>query len=100
MSLAYAYAICFCVGVRQAAVLVTNDVRDIEKGSGMSAEKRLLPASILFGVLWAVGMIWWSERDAISILIWLIGGLLAGVLWYYAMRWWLRWWERRSHSRP
>jgi hypothetical protein len=62
----------------------------------MNPEKRLLLASIAFAVLWALGMIWWSDRSPVSIIIWLIGGVLIGVLWYYAMRWFMRWWEGRS----
>jgi hypothetical protein len=62
----------------------------------MNPERRLLLASIAFAVLWALGMIWWSDRSPASIIIWLIGGVLIGVLWYYAMRWFMRWWKGRS----
>jgi hypothetical protein len=57
----------------------------------MSSEARLVPASIVFAVLWTVGMIFWSGHDTVSIVILTVGGAVAGVMWFFLMRAFTRW---------
>jgi hypothetical protein len=66
----------------------------------MTPQTRLVLASVLFAVLWTLGMIWWTGTETANIVALSIGGTVAGVLWYFAMRWWIRWWENRRTSRP
>ena len=48
-------------------------------------------SSVLFAILWAVWMIWWSGNFGIvNIVIFTIGGAIAGWLWFLAMRWYFR----------
>jgi hypothetical protein len=54
----------------------------------MTPQARLVWASILFAVLWTLGMIWWTGTQTANIVITSIGGVLVGVVWYFAMRWW------------
>ena len=55
----------------------------------MTSSNSLVFSSVLFAVLWALGMIWWTGTETLNIVMFVIAGALAGVLWYFAMRWWL-----------
>jgi hypothetical protein len=61
----------------------------------MPDKNRLITASVFFGVVWAIGMIWWTGISVASVIIWSVGGAVAGVLWYFAMKWWM---TRRGSS--
>ncbi|HYN00633.1 MAG TPA: hypothetical protein VET25_12865 [Aestuariivirgaceae bacterium] len=57
----------------------------------------LLRSSILFAVLWTVGMIVWdSPIDLAKIIIWIIGGAVAGAVWYWLMGLWYKHFGRRN----
>ena len=48
-------------------------------------------SSVMFAVLWASWMVWWSGNFAIAnIVILAICGGIAGWLWFLAMRWYFR----------
>jgi hypothetical protein len=51
----------------------------------MDSEARLKIASILFAVLWAAGMIWWTGIDIANVVMFTVGGAVAGVIWYFCM---------------
>jgi hypothetical protein len=57
-----------------------------EKGKVMNPQRRLVLASVIFAVLWTLGMVWWAGVDAVNIIGFSISGAVAGVLWYFAMR--------------
>jgi len=61
----------------------------------MNPQHRLVLASVMFAVLWTLGMIWWTGVDTVNIIGLSISGAVAGVLWYFAMRWWIHWVEKR-----
>jgi hypothetical protein len=54
----------------------------------MTAQARLIVASVVFALLWTLGMIWWTGTQTANIVITSIAGVVAGVVWYFAMRWW------------
>jgi hypothetical protein len=62
----------------------------------MTPQTRLVLGSVVFAVLWTLGMIWWTGTETANIVILLISGAVAGVLWYFAMRWW----QNRHFSPP
>lgn len=62
----------------------------------MTPERTLVLASIVFAVLWTLGMIWWTGTQTANIVILSIAGAIAGVLWYFGMRWWQRRFVSRS----
>ena len=61
----------------------------------MSPQRRLVLASVIFAVLWTLGMIWWTGVEIPNVSGFSISGAVAGVLWYFAMRWWMHWAEKR-----
>ena len=71
----------------------TGDKR--EKGKVMNPQRQLMLASVIFAVLWTLGMIWWAGVDTVNIIGFSISGAVAGVLWYFAMRWWMHWAGKR-----
>ena len=54
----------------------------------MTSQAGLLLGSVVFAVLWTLGMIWWTGTETANIVILLISGVVAGVVWYFGMRWW------------
>jgi hypothetical protein len=54
----------------------------------MNPQTRLVLASVVFAILWTLGMIWWTGSETANVVALAISGLLAGVIWYFAMRWW------------
>jgi uncharacterized protein (DUF2062 family) len=55
----------------------------------------LVLASVIFAVLWTLGMIWWTGVEIPNVIGFSISGAMAGVLWYFVMRWWMHWAEKR-----
>lgn len=62
----------------------------------MSPQTRLVMGSIVFAMLWILGMIWWTGWEIANVVVLSICGVVGGVLWYFAMRWW----QNRQLSRP
>jgi hypothetical protein len=62
----------------------------------MPSSNRLVFSSVLFAVLWTLGMIWWTGTETANIIMLVIAGGLAGIFWYFAMRWWFS----RRHGPP
>jgi len=54
----------------------------------MTTPRRLLWSTILFGVLWTLGLIYWTGTDTANIVI-LMGLVVVGALWYFATKWWV-----------
>ncbi len=60
----------------------------------------LLRSSILFAVLWTVGMMVWSAPlDLPTIISLVIAGAFAGLLWHWLFGRWANWYFRRTNSR-
>ena len=48
-------------------------------------------SAVLFGVLWTVGMLWWSAPlDTAALIIWPIAGTVAAFGWYWMMSLWMK----------
>jgi len=62
----------------------------------MPSSNRLVFSSVLFAVLWTLGMIWWTGTETANIIMLVIAGAVAGILWHFAMRWWFS----RRHGPP
>ncbi len=56
----------------------------------MSSQDSLIPASIMFAVLWTAIMYIWNAPGFSGAIALAFCGALAGVLWYFAMRWYLK----------
>jgi hypothetical protein len=55
----------------------------------MSPQNTLIPASIVFAVLWTALMYIWNAPGFTGAIALAFSGALAGVLWYFGMRWYL-----------
>jgi hypothetical protein len=54
----------------------------------MHPSTRLKLASLLFAMLWTVGMVWFSGLfNTVNVLITSFAGAVAGYAWYRLMRW-------------
>ena len=61
----------------------------------MDAQSRLKLMSVVFAVLWTVGMAWWTARSGwVHITILAVCGSVAALLWYWGMSRYLRWHAR------
>lgn len=47
-------------------------------------------SAVFFGVLWTLGMIWWTGTETANVVIFSLCGIAAAIAWYFAMRWWIR----------
>lgn len=63
----------------------------------MTHQTRLVLASIVFAVIWTLGMIWWTGPESVNVIILAVCGVLLGVAWYFAMKAFARWQSGRPH---
>jgi len=57
----------------------------------MPLSNRLKTGSVVFALIWTVGMIVWSGSfEPANIVILIVCGCLGGTLWYFGMRWFFR----------
>jgi hypothetical protein len=55
----------------------------------MTPQRRLILGSIVFAVIWTVGMYIWSAPGLPGAIALVVAGAIAGTLWFFAMRWYL-----------
>ena len=69
-----------------------------KKDNRMTPQRSLALGSVVFAVLWTLGMIWSTGTDVVNVVILSLTGTAVGILWYFGMRWWMRMMDRRKAS--